>query len=146
MSERVTMQDIEARINRKKSAFYEKRYDGKILPEFMEIFKKAIMRVVPSRYQIRSEGVKKIINKPIDELSFLEVGFMLNIIKDLPFAEYNSNLDEALANNEIVVSIFASYNSLVEKMVRELEVEKATSMKLAGLTNAAPFATKLAQA
>lgn len=140
MSEQVTVHQIDARIQKKYADFYNKRYDGMLPDNLIETFKKAVMHIDITKFQIIPKGVKNMIEMPIDELTFFNVGFMLNIVMAVPFATIYDTLDEALEKHQKNVDIMKEYNAKVDTLNKQLKVERSTSMRLAGLDEkSAPF-------
>lgn len=131
--------EIDSQIQNDYNRFYSSVFDGELPHDLLERFKKALMALAPASTKYNSEAVKKIINKRANELSFIDVGLIINGIFAVPFEKIYSDIDEAIDKNIELELIREKYNKSVEDIKEKLTKKKNTLMKLSGVNNSVVF-------
>ena len=128
----MTPQQIDEEIAKETIAFNNKVYDGPALPEdILEKFSAGIMRGGTDRPEL----IKSIISKEVDELTWMEVGMVINYVKSLPFEINFDSLPEALEYLIALGKITTAYNEVCNKVDEDLMKKRELKYKLAGIGN-----------
>src|SRR6478735_9516072 len=94
----MTEKEVDLQIGKEYNEFYTKVYDGiAVIPAYVtDLFKKALMYVAPAAHQIHANKMRMLIEKKVEELTWVEVGKMINVVTEVPLMHLFSNLDEAI--------------------------------------------------
>lgn len=131
--------EIDQQINNDLNRFYSSVFDGELPDDLLDRFKKSLMALAPASTKYNSEAVKKIISKRVNELSFMDVGLIINAVFAVPFEKVYNSIEEAIDKNMELELIREKYNKSVDDMQQSLTKKKNTLMKLSGITHSVPF-------
>lgn len=136
----LTVEQIEATIQAEYSKYYNSPFlleDGTQLPsDLTDIFKTAIKKISPQLHQVYAKKIREIINKRLEDLTFLEVGMMVNVILGIELERLypNLELEEMLDKHEYFEKIQISYNKQVDDLNIRLKSRKLSLMEIGGFT------------
>ncbi len=133
----MTPQDIDRMINEQSEGFWKKIYDGFIPDNLMDNFKAALLATRPTELPAAAAALKGIIDKKEYEITFIEMGTIINGIFKLPIGVLSNDVHEALTYTEQLAKMSYDYNQRVEKFNNELKKRHQNLMQMAGLTQSA---------
>lgn len=129
-----TEKDINEQINKDVQRFHEAAYQGGLPQKFVDYFRKAIMMIPPAAHKIGMDRIKIMTERRIDDIPFLEVGTMINmIISSMPVNLYES-LEEYLEINAEFEKIREDYNKAASEFEEKIYKKRAKLMDIAGLS------------
>lgn len=132
-----TPQDIDRMINEQSEAFWKKTYDGFIPDNLMENFKASLRATQPTELPAAAGALKQIIDKKEYEITFIEMGTIINGIFKMPIGVLSDDVHEALTYTEQLAKMSYDYNQKVAKFNDELKKRHQKLMEMAGLTKSA---------
>ncbi len=125
-------QEIEQKIKNESEAFNNKRYDGPALPEdIMHLFIKGSMQTAPSD----PYWMREIVKKEFYELTWKEVGIIINFLKKLPYSFFFEDIHDGIDFHIKLMELTANYNEIMAELTAELEQKKDRLLKLSGGSN-----------
>ena len=135
-----TQKDIDEQIAKEYNEFYLALYDGEIAvpSDILVRFAKALMAVPPSAHQIHANRMRALIDKPVNELTWVEVGAVTNVIQAVPFRDVYDSLDEAIEKTQGLEVLRVAYNSTVSALDKKMEKKKRALMEMGGLMKPKP--------
>lgn len=134
----VTAQEIDKSIAQEALAFNSKTYDGLPLPDdIMEKFRQGVM--VVGFGEGNPHFYKELIGKPIEDLNWMEVGFVVNYVKRVPLDRLFDTLEEAVDYHVRLSEVQAAYNEVTVQLEKQLNQKRQMKYKLAGLKLSVPF-------
>ena len=134
-----TLKDIDDQINNDIKRFHQGAYQGFVPPEFIEYFKAACMHIPPSAHRIGMDRVRTMSARNPDDVPFIEVGVMINMIFGTTFQMIYSSLEEGIEMTEKFEKVRDEYNKIADEFDQKIARKRASLMKIAGLTNSIPF-------
>jgi hypothetical protein len=134
-----TTADIDAQVKNDVDAFNNKVYDGFVPQSFLDMFKKAIMRIPPAQHQYPMGFVRRIVDKRLNEHTVLEVAQMINIIYSTPFGDIYDTIEEAISTTETFDKIRGEHNNKVQEFEKKTIAKKNRLMQLSGVVNSTPM-------
>lgn len=126
-----TVQDIEKQIEGEYAKFQQSFFLGTVPKDLIENFKKAILDMAPNRHQLHTKTIKTIIGKKTNELTYVELGMVVNTILAAPLFTLSEDLTSALIKLEKIETVRNDYNLAVQRKEAELMQKKQTMLKLA---------------
>jgi len=128
----MTRQEIEKEINDEFTKFMNSKFPNILPKNFMELFKKALMKVDIGKFQLRSVPLKEVLTKNLKDLTVTEVGIMCNVITSVPFEGMYQTLDEALNSRMRLENVIVEFNTLKREQEVKLTQKKETMINLTG--------------
>ncbi len=128
----MTVQEVEKLIETDLATFNLSKYFGTLPKDFVALFKKALLEIPHSAHQLKVRIMKDIIKKKETELSFMEVGMIINVIQAAPLYVLSDNLEAAINKFEKIEEIRVAWNASRNKKEQELLQKKSTMMQLVG--------------
>lgn len=130
-----TEREIDLQIGKEYNEFYTRIYDGLTpIPEFtVKLFATALMCVAPAAHQIHGDKMKLLISKKIEELTWVEVGKMMNVITEVPFYLLYEDLEDALNKTMQMEQFQLYYNATVADLDSKMKKKKSSLMNLGGV-------------
>src|SRR6187402_2936340 len=121
-----TQRDIDEQIQKEYNSFYQKVYDGEIaVPSDLIVrFRKALMAIAPNLHQIHANRMRALVDKPANELTWVEVGAVINVIQAVAFREVYDDIDEAVEKTQGLEVLRVGYNSTVAALDKKLAAKK----------------------
>lgn len=116
--------------------FYSKRYDGYIPPNIVEKMRTSLFGMCPRNFQAPPVLLKTIIGKKDEDLSFVDMGTIVNTIFNVPLNFLHETLEEGLDYTELLYKMQEDFNQRVEAFNKSEERKQKRLMDLGGLTNA----------
>lgn len=135
----LTQAQIEEQLENDRIQFGDKIYDGFTHESLMSMFKKAMMRIPPGQHGLKMSYIQKLIVKKEDELSFMDVGNMINFIYAMPFNALYETLEEGIENTLIFDNVRADYNKLSQKFEGAQQRKKIKLYEIAGIGKSTPM-------
>lgn len=134
-----TQREIDEQIQKDYNALYLRPYDGEIaLPiDLIERYKRALMGIAPSTHQTHASRMKEMITKPMNELTWVEVGAIINIIQSVPFKEMYDSIEEALEKVQYLEIFRVGYNNTIAALDKKMVIKKKKLMEISGLAKGA---------
>lgn len=130
-----TEQDIMEQVEREFDKFRNKLYDGPLPDGCLEKFKFAIFNLPWRAHGYNFAKVKTIIAKTFpSELTWLEVGMVLNLIAEVPYANFFDTLEEALEYHIKASEIMSDYNQVANAKSEEMEKYRKRLLTMSGIT------------
>lgn len=135
----MTEKDVDQQIGKEYNAFYTSVYDGIIAaPEdLIERFKKALFYIAPAAHQIYGRKMKELVDKEIKNLTWVEVGVLMNTISEVPFHYLYTNLEEAIDKVMYMEEFKVEYSRVVSELDAKMRKKKEVLMSLGGSNNGA---------
>lgn len=134
-----TPQEIDAQIQKDIDAFDRKVYDGFVPQSFLDMFKKAIMRIPPAQHQYPMAFIREILGKKQNEHTVGEVTRMINVIYATPFGDIYPDIDTAIETTEQFDKVRYEHNKKVQEFERKTIAKKQRLLSLAGVGNSHPM-------
>lgn len=128
----MTRQEIEKEINDEFTKFMNSKFPNILPKNFMELFKKALMKVDIGKFQLRVVPLKEVLTKNLKDLTVTEVGIMCNVITSVPFEGMYQTLDEALNSRMRLENVIVEFNTLKREQEVKLTQKKETMINLTG--------------
>lgn len=128
----MTRQEIEKEINDEFTKFMNSKFPNILPKNFMELFKKALMKVDIGKFQLRAVPLKEVLTKNLKDLTVTEVGIMCNVITSVPFEGMYQTLDEALNSRMRLENVIIEFNTLKRDKEVKLTQKKETMINLTG--------------
>jgi hypothetical protein len=137
-----TVKDIEEIINKASQEFWQKIYDGFIPDNLMDNFKAALLATRPTELPAGAGALKQIIDKKEYEITFIEMGTIINGIFKLPIGVLSDDVHEALTYTEQLGKMSYDFNQKVDEFNKQLKKKHHKLMDIAGLTQSATMYPK----
>lgn len=130
----MNQKEIDKKIAEEYNDFYVGVYDGSIpVPaNLVDLFKKALMVVPPIAHQYPSARVRQMLDKPVEELSWVETGKMVNVIVEAPFHTLYKDIDEALVGAAKIEEFRMNWQAVVAKFDETMKRKREALSNLAG--------------
>lgn len=127
-----TVEDIDNQIKNDLNRFWQSRYDGNIPSGFIYRFRSALMFHNAKSLQGSIPVMRALINAKEEDLSFLQVGIIINTIFAVPFNAMYDSPEQAFDALEELHEIELEYNELVEKNATTLQKKKNKLLEISG--------------
>lgn len=128
-----TEQEINDRITKEYLRFNNMVYDGPRPYGLVDKFRRAIMLIPQTSHKLDLPTLKKIISKSDDQLTWLEIGIVINTIIAIPYEVYFPEPEEALDYFIELKETMVEYNERVSKKQKELEGSRERQLKMSGV-------------
>lgn len=119
----MTQQEINIKLNRKKSEFLLTRFSGKVPSWMKDRFLSALMDVPPSSTKYKAERIREMISRDSEEWNNYEVGLMVDILSivspKVVWPDMETYLTEKLVLEEIGLIYNTDMNALEQALKRE---------------------------
>lgn len=131
-----TKRDIDEQIQKEYNIFYTAVYDGSIAvpSDLTQRFRKALMAIAPNLHQIHANRMRELIDKPANELTWVQVGAVINVSQAVPFRDVYDDLDEAIEKTQRLEILRVGYNSTVAALDKKMATKKKKLQELAGIS------------
>ena len=132
-----TQKDIDEQIRKDVRIFNDKIYDGYPIPEpdkLMSRFRRAVRSVSNEKTTHNLAYVKTLAKKRPDELSFVEVGMIVNVIFMAKPSDVFDSFDEYVDVGAELQNLNVEYNKAIKEMEEKMKKKHATLSSLAGIT------------
>jgi hypothetical protein len=133
MSSRLNQKQVDKQISEERNKFYHGVYNGDIaIPEnIQEVFSKAIFSgVLPQDHQIHVSSLRRMTTKPLNELTNVEIGSMINVILTTVFDKIYPDMETALTSHEHIEKFVMYYNEVVNKFNEALDKKRMALMQI----------------
>lgn len=141
-----TAADLQKQFVKEVNEFNAKVYDGNVPKNFMEIFKKAFMALPPSLHKYDMTFAKKLVSKRYNEISFLELGGMINMIYDTPFEKLYDSIEEGIDTTIEFDRLQDEYNKISRDFQAKMKEKYNRLAEICGIKGSVPFGQPIAQA
>lgn len=131
---KLTKEDIDKQIASDYKKWYEQIYDGELpIGNLKEVFKTALMETPPGSHQYHFSVVKLTMARPSNELRWLDIGMMINLVFAIPLKYLDSDFDIAMDKMITLEAFRNSYNKAVDLRQKQLKSKGNKLMEIAGL-------------
>lgn len=127
--------DINSQIEREFEKFRNKVYDGELPYGLIEKFKVGLMMSSAGQHKYNLQKVKEIIAKAENDLTWLEVGMVINFVTEIPWERIYDSLEEAINYNIELSDFMVEYNKVIGRKNNELEKMRTRLLNLSGINN-----------
>lgn len=129
-----TAQEIDRQLAQEALAFNSKLYDGRPLPEdIIQKVRQGIMVLGCKGAGEQASAMKALIAKNVTDLSWMEVGWVVNFVQNIPYERVFDTVEEALDYHINLGQIQKEYNEVTMQLEKELNQKRQMKYKLAGL-------------
>lgn len=128
-------QEINQQIAQEYQKFNTAKYPGELPKNLMVYFKKALLVVSPNTHKMTVSVLNSIVCKKQNDLNFLEVGSIVNVILEAPLSILNEDLNAALKILEEVENTRIDFNLKIKEAQERLNEKRANLVNLSGLNN-----------
>ena len=125
--------EIDNAISKEKALFYGDKYKGSVPDNFIALFCKSIFCFAGNFANIPSVKLKQIKEKPVADLTFVEVAKMAEIILSAPMDKIYSNLNEALEENAKIETLLFNINKVRVDFEERTEKKRDSLYNLGGV-------------
>lgn len=122
----ITEEDVNKQLNKEFEDFSASVYQGKLIDNFTDHFRKAIVNIPLHEIQIPASKIKDMINKKKEDLTVMEVGYMTNIISKTSL----TNIGKGILFLEEIQKTIAEYNERTKVFKTSLSVKKDAQMRI----------------
>lgn len=105
-------EEIDKKLAKEQSDFYNAKFKGKLPKDFMEYFKKALFGFAPQAHKISIESLKEWIRLSNAELNFGQVTKMIEVITSAPANTVFSSFEESFP---VLIEMEKIFKEAVEK-------------------------------
>lgn len=130
-----TIQDIDRQIQKDVDNFNNSIFDGNLPSEVFDAYSKAVSKLSSRQFCKDYKIVKSILSKRIDELTIIEVGFLMNTIGDRPIEEFGLTLHASFELAEKINNLTASYNKITAEFEKKIIKKRSKLLELSGVNN-----------
>lgn len=128
-----TEKDIDRAIQNDVDRFNHAIYDGTLPDTLFDMFKRCLMILPLTSHRLNPSYIKDMVAKRQNELNFIEVGVVINLIKDVSPREVYPSLEEFLDTSIIFEAVSTEYNKKISDFEKTCIKKKNFQMKIAGL-------------
>jgi hypothetical protein len=134
--------EIQAKIQKEYNDFLNEPYAGHLPDWFLKKFPDVVMNMPQSIVPHRAETLEKIMNRErTSDLTYFEVGIMVNMYVAVPPRAINSNLKKFIAEKRVLEIILVEWNRVTEKKLGEMK--RKTSSYAEGSRSSIVHATQM---
>lgn len=127
-----TVDQIDEQIKNDLNRFWQSRYDAHIPSGLIYRFRTALMFHNARSLQGSIPVMRELIAAKEEDLSFLQIGIIINTIFNVPFDAMYDSPEQAFDALEELHEIELEYNERVEKNAKTLERKRNKLMEIAG--------------
>lgn len=129
----MTQQEINDKLNRKKSEFLMTRFGGTVPSWMKDRFLSALMDVPPVSTKYRAERIKEMISRDADEWNNYEVGLMVDVLSIVSPKVVWANMEDYLNDKLVIEEIGLIYNTAMNNLEQSLKREGAALANMKGV-------------
>lgn len=129
-----TAHEIDQQLAQEALAFNSKPYDGRPLPsDIIQKLRQGLMIIGCKGAGAQAAAMKELIARDVDDLTWMEAGWVINFVQGIPFERIFDTLEDALDYHILLGEIQREYNEVTMQLEKELNQKRQMKYKLAGL-------------
>lgn len=138
----MTKEDIARQMTKRSEEAYSRPYTGRAAfpDDIIDVYKKAVMAHSYSGLENSdTQKIKQVAGKRHDDLSIIEVGWVINVIFSTPFDKLFASFEEAMDWVDKLNEVREEYKVITTAIQKELIRQQDALLKIAGIKGAVPM-------